>query len=268
MSDPHGQQAPLELPPYRAVLVVDTMRFGSGDDPTQYAMADTMMEIISRAFERAGLAEVWDEAVHSYGTGDGMAMGFDTKYLPFVIGTFFDALQDELADRDRRFRAHHRNRRMRMRAALHVGPVRKKPDGEAAGITGQTVVTTHRMVDTQPLREALERSDEDITFLAAALSERVYQDVVAAGYSSVTTSRVVDRSTEIKEFAGRLYLYVPKPSGGLLDNGIGERQPAPEPTADEPQPQSHGETYNNYASGQHGGTTIQVGRLNGGIKRH
>src|SRR5690242_21754306 len=79
-----------ELPPYRAVLVVDTKEFGAHSDREQAVLADAVPDVLALAFGRAGLAHVWHEALFPHGTGDGFGLGFDTRHLPGVVMRFFD----------------------------------------------------------------------------------------------------------------------------------------------------------------------------------
>ena len=48
-----------ELPPYRAVLVVDAKGFGTASDPDQALLGDAIPDVVAKAFERAGLERVW-----------------------------------------------------------------------------------------------------------------------------------------------------------------------------------------------------------------
>src|ERR1044072_47405 len=93
-----------ELPPYRAVLVVDTKDFGSNSDAGQEVLVHTIAEVVAVAFERAGLAHVWAGALFPHNTGDGLGMGFDTRHLPAVVTRFFDELEKVLAENDARMR--------------------------------------------------------------------------------------------------------------------------------------------------------------------
>jgi hypothetical protein len=258
---------PAELPPYRAVLVVDTKDFGRNDDVTQTLLADAIHDVLTLAFERAGLAHVWRDALFPHNTGDGYGIGFDTRHLPAVVTRFFDTLQDVLAERDVRLRAHGRSTSLRMRASLNIGPVREQdPHGKAA-VVGSTVITTHRLLDATAVRDLLARSDPEQTFVAVALSQRVFDDVVASEYATLPPSRVVPTIVRVKEFTGTVYLYVPNPSGDLLRNGFGDsadgqaESASSEPAHEAPQ---YGNT-KNVMSGTHSGTAIQVGHLHGGL---
>lgn len=253
---------PVELPPYRAVLVVDAKGFGSNSDVGQAVLADAIPDVLSLAFERAGLADVWRDALFPHNTGDGIGVGFDTRHLPAVVSRLFDALQEVLAERDRRLRAYGRGVRLRMRASLNVGPVREPdPDGRTA-VVGGTVITTHRLLDAPVVRDLLTRSDPDHTFVAVALSQRVFDDVVASEYATLPPSRLVPAAVVVKEFTGVVHLYVPNLTGDLLAHGVDTVRPV-EPE----EPPAAGPVTNIVRGGTHSGTTIQVGHLHGGINR-
>jgi hypothetical protein len=264
----------VELPPYRAVLVVDTKEFGSNSDAGQEVLAQAIPEVVALAFERAGLTHVWEGALFPHNTGDGFGIGFDTRYLPAVVTRFFDELEKVLAERDGRLRSYGRRIRLRMRASLNVGPVRDSERPGEVAVVGNTVIATHRLLDAAPVREILTRSDPDQTFLSVALSQRVFEDVLASEYAVLHPSKVVPRRVQVKEFAGTVYLYVPNPSGDLLRDGFGEGdsdsageqyQEALEQAKPQPKPVPTTVNKNTIRGGNHHGTTIQVGQLRGGI---
>lgn len=254
---------PTELPPYRAVLVVDAKEFGRNTDTGQAFLADMIPDVLSLAFERAGLADVWRDALFPHNTGDGVGIGFDTRHLPAVVSRLFDTLQDVLAERDRVLRARGRDVRLRMRASLNVGPVREA-DGSSS-VVGATVINTHRLLDAAVVRDLLARSDPDHTFLAVVLSQRVFDDVVASEYATLPPSRLVPTTVQVKEYVGAVYLYVPKLTGDLLAHGVDGQPAAPTTATDDEHPP--GNISNVIRGGTHSGTTIQVGHLRGGIHR-
>jgi hypothetical protein len=256
----------VELPPYRAILVVDTKEFGSNSDVGQTALVQAIPEVVAVAFERAGLGHVWKEALFPHNTGDGLGIGFDTRYLPAVVTRFFDELEKVLAERDSRLRTFSRSTRLRMRASLNVGPILETDRGHDVAIVGKTVIATHRLLDAAPVRDILVRSDPDQTFLAVALSERVFEDVLASGYATLPPSRVVPRRVQIKELVSTVYLYVPNPSGDLLRDGFGEQyQEALDAAKPARKPAAKGGTKNSIDGSTFSGMTIQVGNLRGGI---
>jgi hypothetical protein len=261
----------VELPPYRAVLVVDTKEFGSNSDVGQTTLARAIPEVVALAFERAGLGHVWQEALFPHSTGDGLGMGFDPRHLPAVVARFFDELEKVLAENDARMRSFSRHTRMRMRASLNVGPVLEMDRGNEDAGVGNTVIATHRLLDAAPLRDMLLRSDPDHTFLAVALSQRVFEDVLVSGYATLPPARVVPRQVQVKEFASTMYLYVPNPSGDLLRDGFGggeQYQEALEAAKPAPQPTAKVVNRNSIDGGTFSGTTIQVGSLHGGLHEH
>jgi hypothetical protein len=263
-----------ELPPYFGVIVVDTKDFSGNSDADQAMLAMLIPDVVERAFERAGLAHVWENARFPHNTGDGFGIGVETRYLPAVVSRFFDALQQVLADRDVKVRAHGRSVRLRMRASMNVGPVREQTEHSTAAVVGNAVITTHRILDSEPVRDVLNRSDPDQTFLSVVFSERVFEDVLDSGLSTIARSRVVARTVRVKQFTGKVYLYVPHPSGDLLRDGIGrdeDDQPdldVDEPTATPPTLTAAPTIYHNEATGTHHGTTIQVGRVHGSINNN
>ncbi|HWO66265.1 MAG TPA: hypothetical protein VNO31_40155 [Umezawaea sp.] len=258
---------PVDLPPYRAVLVVDTKDFGSNDDVVQQAVAESIYEIVTRAFKRADLAHVVETPLFPHLTGDGVGLGFDTRHLPAVVSGFFDALQDELAERDSRMRAFGRGASLRMRASLNVGPVSDPgPDGRSA-VVGSTVITAHRLLDSAPVRAALSGSDPEQTFVSAVLSHRVFEDVLVSGYATLPPSRVAPVRVAVKEFTGTVYLYVPNPSGDLLRDGFGSDYRAEVgAVAPDPDPQPRGTVTNNTFSGTSQAPVFQIGHLHGGVR--
>ncbi|WP_410611661.1 hypothetical protein [Amycolatopsis sp. lyj-109] len=257
-----------ELPPYRALLVVDTKGFGSNPDATQAMLSAAIPDVLSQAFTRAGLREVWETALFPHGTGDGYGLGFDPRFLPAVVTRFFDELQAVLAERDARLRSVARSVRLRMRASLNVGPILEPAPGTtSAAAIGSAVITTHRLLDAAPVRAVLERSDPDETFLAVALSQRVFEDVLASGYAELPESKVVPADVRIKEYGGTVYLYIPNPSGDLLRHGAGgayEKELAVAKAKIEPP--GPGSTTNTI-SGTVSGTAIQVGQVHGNLSQ-
>ncbi|MEU7783022.1 hypothetical protein [Amycolatopsis sp. NPDC049159] len=253
--------ADVELPPYRALLVVDTKAFGSNSDADQGVLAAMIPDVLAQAFERAGLDEVWKTALFPHGTGDGYGIGFEPRFLPAVVSRLFDALESVLAERDVRLRATSRYLRMRMRASLNVGPIREA-DGESSAVAiGAAVITTHRLLDSAPVREVLTASDPDQTFLAVVLSQRIFDDVLASGYAQLPKSRVIPADVEVKEYRGTVYLYVPNPSGDLLKNGVGKEYEKKLAATEE----ARAEVTSNVIEEMHGGTAIQIGRVHGNV---
>ncbi|MFG1646946.1 hypothetical protein ACGFMK_42275 [Amycolatopsis sp. NPDC049252] len=256
-----------ELPPYRAVLVVDTKEFGGHSDRGQAVLADAIPDVLALAFERAGLAHVWRDALFPHGTGDGFGIGFDPRHLPAVVMRLFGQLQDVLAERHDRLPGGARRVRLRMRASLNVGPVLDPGPGTgSAAAIGGAVITTHRLLDAPEVRTLLTRSDPDQTFLAVALSQRVFEDVVLTEYAQLPPSVIVARRVDVKEYHGTVHLYVPCPSGDLLVHGFGDDADEHGDVTPRSTPANTVPSTTNLISGGDFGTAIQVGHLHGGLQ--
>ncbi|MET9262650.1 hypothetical protein [Amycolatopsis sp. NPDC004079] len=208
-----------ELPPYHAVLSVDVKNF-SGVTPADHrALTELIPTILERAFERAGQTTVWEDRRFPAGRGDGFVVGFPPESLPIVVGPFLDALQDELAYHHR-MRLGRNSEPTRLRASIAVGPLSDSGDARLGDGSGAAMVETHRLLDCGPVRDLLESSDPEVTFVAAVLSARVYEDVVLSGYAAKAPGEFVRVPVSVKSYVGDAYLHVPKPSGELLSRGI------------------------------------------------
>ncbi|WP_327326759.1 hypothetical protein OG735_32840 [Streptomyces sp. NBC_01210] len=107
--------------------------------------------------------------------------------------------------------------RIRMRAALGQGSVSR---GDS-GYLGDCVVLVSRLVDSDGLRDALERNEN--SDLALAVPNDMYQDVLLQQAHGLPASdfRHIDVVTEKKEFAADAWLHVPRSAPA--------RDPSPEP---------------------------------------
>ncbi|SNQ51912.1 conserved hypothetical protein [Frankia canadensis] len=86
--------------------------------------------------------------------------------------------------------------------------------------SGDARIVLHRLLDAAPVRHLLDDSNPRATLVAAILSGRVFEDVVAGGYSTLDPDYFVPVDVEEKRYRGQAYLYVPRPSGGLLNHGF------------------------------------------------
>jgi hypothetical protein len=201
------------LPPPRAIFAVDTEKFTRNPSAWQPQLRDAITGLLGNAFARCGLAEVWDARMLPQGTGDGYVFSVPQQSTPFLLDPLLDLIQDELEEHDRRLRSEHRSLRLRLRAAIHMGCV---PDsgGEREGV-GTPMNDTFRLLDSEAAKNELTQSNPDITLLAAVVSQRVFEDVVRAGYTAgLPPDRFRPVMAEVagKEFAQPAWMYVPKPS--------------------------------------------------------
>jgi len=267
------------LPPDIAIMVVDTKDFSRYRDAQQNRLAHLIPQVLEQAARDSGLAKLWTHQKFPDSTGDGFIVGFDSGLLPQVLDRYLDVLQAVLRQRDTELRAE--GIKLRMRLSLNKGPVEMLKELAYGSPVGKTMIDTHRLVDAEPLRVLLDRSDPDVTFLAAAISENVIAEVVRTGYAGRKESEFVAAPVKIesKDFQGTAYLRVPVPSGDLLrygllgvqpgreenkDNGTVAR-PAPSPT---PSASAAASVSVNKVSGRPRGRTVQLRDVNGGLHDH
>ncbi|MEU3461145.1 hypothetical protein ABZ721_14445 [Streptomyces sp. NPDC006733] len=215
---PYAKSRP--LPPYRALFAVDAKDF-TGLPAVQHGPVSQLIpELVDQALERAGLHELRDSKRFPANTGDGMVFGFDPALLPFVLWPFLGVLDDILGAYNKQCVGP----RIRLRASVHVGPL---PDGDQPGDGNGTARNdTHRLLDSRPVKAILAAASEEITHLVAIISQRVYEDAVLGGYTGLHPDRCVEvpATVEGKNFAQRAWLYVPSPSGNLLQAGVQPRE--------------------------------------------
>jgi hypothetical protein len=128
-----------------------------------------------------------------------------------LIDPVVNGLQDELADLHRMSAVG-----LRMRVSIGVGPLTDSDEPRLGNGSGATMVETHRLLDSEPLRSALLSSDPEVTFVAVMISHRVFEDVVAAGYTIKATSEFCRFPVQVKNYRSTGYLHVPRPSGHIL----------------------------------------------------
>ncbi|MFJ3231604.1 hypothetical protein [Streptomyces sp. NPDC086787] len=93
--------------------------------------------------------------------------------------------------------------RMRLRAALHHGPVALADNGFA----GTAVVVTARLLNSGPLYGALDAHPE--ADLALILSDDMYRSTVAGGHTTLVPSDFSRVAVSVKEYESAAYITVP-----------------------------------------------------------
>ncbi|MFP8904952.1 hypothetical protein [Streptomyces atacamensis] len=222
------------LPPYRALFAVDAKDF-TGLPAAQHGPVSRLIpELVDQALTRADLSALRDTKRFPANTGDGMVFGFDPAFLPFVLWPFLHVLDEVLGA----YNQQSVGPRIRLRASVHVGPL---PDsGEPGDGNGTARNDTHRLLDSRPVKAILAAASEQVTHLAAIISDRVHEDVVLGAYTGLHPDRCVEvpATVEGKDFAQRAWLYVPSPSAGLVRAGVPARdeqaQPASHPQEEAP----------------------------------
>ncbi|MEV7288545.1 hypothetical protein AB0O01_29040 [Streptomyces sp. NPDC093252] len=202
------------LPPYRGIFAVDAKGFTGRPAVEHEGISRTVPELLETAFARAGLRELWSDRRFPATTGDGYVFGFDPSLMPFVVHPLLHTLQEVLTDYNV---LSHGTLPIRLRASLHIGPL---PDpGDEYGGNGTARNDTHRLLDSRPVKAVLASHKENITHVAAILSQRCYEDTVAGGYTGRHPDHFVEvaATVEGKPFAQQAWIYVPQPSGPLYE---------------------------------------------------
>jgi hypothetical protein len=202
------------LPPYRGILAVDARGFTDLPGRLHQTISGLIPQLVERALTNVQLAEVWNEPAFFGPTGDGFAMGVPTSVLPFLLHPFLPELQQVLARHNANAGPGHA--RIQLRVSINVGPVKDGPNLYVSG-NGTPRNDTHRLLDSVPVKAILSAASPSVTFVAAIISDRVYQDVVLPGYAGVHPDRLIEvpATVEGKNFSQRAWLYVPEPSGSL-----------------------------------------------------
>jgi hypothetical protein len=151
-----------------SIFLTDIVGFGDSrrDDHDRAALRSALLRLLTDAFTESGLP--WRRCRHQ-DRGDGLL----TVVPPTLSTTLLvDPLLPALSER---LRQHNREAddlvQMRLRCAVHVGPVQ----ADGAGFPNISVIHATRMLDSQPLRCSLATTD---VALAAMVSGYVYETVV------------------------------------------------------------------------------------------
>ncbi|MCA1220726.1 hypothetical protein, partial [Streptomyces sp. 8L] len=224
------------LPAYRGVLALDAKDFTGRPAIEHEAVSRAVPELLKTALSRAGMGDLWEDRAFPASTGDGYVFGFDPVRMPFVIHPLLLTLQDVLTDYNV---LSYGAVPIRLRASVHVGPL--PVTGDEFGGNGTARNDTHRLLDSRPVKAVLASHKENVTHVAAILSDRCYEDAVASGYTGRHPDHFVEvaATVEGKPFSQRAWIYVPQPSGPLHDEAPGndatEEAPGSD-AAEEPAP--------------------------------
>ncbi|GAA1785508.1 hypothetical protein [Streptomonospora arabica] len=267
-------QSPM-LPPYQAILAVDAERYSRASSLDQRLISGSVRSALEEAFHRAGMADQWNDARFPQGTGDGFALGIAPEYLPLLIHPFFAYLQDTLEQMQGPLAARDRDLRLRLRAAVEVGPLHDSGGADHLDGVGNPMTEVHRLLDSPPVRAGLSQSVPDITLLSTIVSRRVYEDAVLSEYAALNPRHFSPVRAEIaeKEYRSEAYVYIPRPStltGEWPVSGAsaGKSEPDPEGPVDDGEsgaPEARGAAEAaQAASADRGSTANQAGSVSGG----
>jgi hypothetical protein len=153
----------------RLCLAADVVGYSQRHHDESEVLQRDLVEVLGRARNAAGIR---DSEVSPQPQGDGqftvLPVGIDeSAVIPAMLGE----LGARLIDRDRGRPA---EQRMRLRVALHRGLVKEG----ANGWIGNAPIAVHRILDSEPLREAV-RNHPAATF-ALGVPDVLYRDVIQA----------------------------------------------------------------------------------------
>ncbi|MEB3371918.1 hypothetical protein [Saccharopolyspora mangrovi] len=222
---------------YTGILAVDVRQFSKHNTSQQQTIVQLLPTILQKSAERADISELLQRHIFRAFRGDGYLIGFNPDLIGTVIDRFLDALQAEL----RRHSAELRSSgiELRLRASLHLGPLRSFNTLAVDSPSGTLMVESGRMVDADAVRALLDHSDPRVTLLAAVVSEEVMKNVIEAGWTARQPSEFVAAPLRVnaKDYSGTGYLRVPTVSGELLRSGLLHGQPE-QPATESTEPSS------------------------------
>ncbi|MEV4838633.1 hypothetical protein AB0K05_29310 [Nonomuraea sp. NPDC049486] len=217
---------------YRVLLTADIENYGGRTDAQQRTLQSGLISAIETAADSVQLDhQSWCRQV----AGDSMTAVLPAEPGPLVtIPLLLDQFLTEL---DMAIAAHNSRRadptwaRMRLRLAVHVGPLQL--DG-AAGWPGQHAVQPARLRDSAPIRAALDTfRDAD---LALIISREVFRDYVSQGPGRPRPSEFLEVAVAEKKQKYPAYLYVPH--FDVHDMEIPEPKPSRKEAPSQPPPRS------------------------------
>lgn len=193
---------------FRALLVVDAEKFSAHRDAD---LPDVHMEIrrvLAAACRKSGLGEMWENARFMESTGDGVLAALPLEASRALIDPFPRRLQETLKTASPRLSS--RGLRLRLRAAMHIGLVDDERQ-DAPGIS-TALIDVNRLLDSDPLRDALKHSDPEVTFVAFLVSAELFANYVQGGRTGLRESQFSRVRVKVKQFDRPAHLYVPTPS--------------------------------------------------------
>jgi hypothetical protein len=179
----------------RMGFVIDVVGYGGRSAPAQEAVQVRLFRLVEEMLARCGTSL---DGVEREWTGDGVNIILSgstdpTTALSGLVRTAANRLAADNRDHDDR---------MRLRMAVGIGIVGPGPTGFA----GSMIIDINRMVDSGPLRAALnEHPDAD---LAVMLSDYLHEQVVRPGYPGLRTDDLHAVDVAVKEFRRRAWLWI------------------------------------------------------------
>ncbi|MFG1952611.1 hypothetical protein [Micromonospora sp. NPDC048830] len=182
----------------RLIMFVDMESYSRNDDMGQFHAQSNFQKVMRDAADLCGLDR----------SGWTVQASGDGEFAIFPPGTSEPRIVAELVPAmDRVLRDHNRQAadqaRIRMRVALHQGLVVPAENGFA----GKAVVTAARLVNAEPVREALASFPN--AAVALIVSATIHRDVVCQSYSGIRPDRFRRVRVEVKSFVDQAWVFVP-----------------------------------------------------------
>jgi hypothetical protein len=189
-----------QWPVHHSIVVVDVQRFGdpSRTNLNQLAVRSALYGALTDAFAKSGIS--WDVCV-SEDRGDGVLILVppDVPKVRLLAG-----LPGMLAAAVSRHNARSAQpERMRLRVALHAGEVYR----DAHGVAGTAINHAFRLVETSPLRSALNESSGT---LALIISDWLFTEV-ARHHPATEPSSYRQVRVSVKETEATGWIRIPDP---------------------------------------------------------
>ncbi len=207
-----------DVPESRLVVALDVERYTSRPGDAQDEVRRALDRILPDAFEEAGLD--WkNDVVERQSRGDGDLLVLPRRCLGRLLDPFVFRLDREL----RRYR-NRGHQPLRMRMAVHCGPIH---EGSLVG-PGKNVAC--RIVEEDRLREILRRYTP--ASLVLAVSDATFQEAVRPGYTALEPEWFAPVETDVKSYRERIWVHVVgrhEPTD--LSPASADPAPTPAPTA-------------------------------------
>ncbi|ADU09129.1 MULTISPECIES: adenylate/guanylate cyclase domain-containing protein [Micromonospora] len=190
--------APVVQSQRRLIMFVDMESYSRNDDVGQFHAQKNFQKVMREAADLCGLdRRGWTVQA----TGDGEFAIFPPGTSePRIVAELVPAMDRVLRDHNRQAADH---ARIRMRVAMHQGLVAPAENGFA----GKAVVTAARLVNAEPLRDALGSFPD--AAVALIVSDAIYRDVVSQSYSGIRPDRFRRVLVEVKSFVSEAWIFVP-----------------------------------------------------------
>jgi hypothetical protein len=184
-------------PLHRSIFAVDIQRYSARHHPLdQVALRRDLRDLLRAATTAINIdRDEW----HLQDRGDGeLALVPASISKPLLVAEFVRELHVHLTALNRPRRT---EERVRLRVAMHHGDVIQ----DGTGFAGGAIVAACRLLDSDPVRAALDRIAE--ADLAVILSDRMFEDV--NGYRDLHRRYFRQVEVTVKEFTGRAWVWVP-----------------------------------------------------------